>query len=111
LKLVIQRGATGIGMHNVNPGKTFQAGMGLALGLVMAGSVYSFMNCRESVIRHVILCPRCGNKNSDGNKFCNECGRPLYPPPQVTCPKCAATVAALKFCGACGTLLQRQRKR
>ncbi len=98
-------------MHNVSAGQAFQGGMGLALGLALAGSMYSLLKYPDGAVRQVILCQRCRNRNPDGNRFCNECGRPLYPPPQVTCPKCAAPVAALKYCGECGTLLRRQKKR
>ncbi|HEY3765187.1 MAG TPA: AAA family ATPase [Gaiellales bacterium] len=47
-------------------------------------------------------CPRCGNENTLGRKFCGECGAGLT----QTCPSCAAAIEpGTKFCGECGTAL------
>jgi rRNA maturation endonuclease Nob1 len=96
-------------MSNVNVGKAFSTGIGLALGLTMANYTFTALKPPEKTRR--IVCQDCGNRNPEENKFCYECGRPLYPPPRTFCPKCDATVIAAKFCGVCGALLQRQRKR
>ncbi|MFQ6068475.1 MAG: zinc-ribbon domain-containing protein [Candidatus Bathyarchaeia archaeon] len=64
------------------------------------------------MVKQAVLCLRCGNKNSIENKFCNGCGHPLYPPSQIKCSKCGAMMlATLNFCGECGLLLRRQKKR
>jgi class 3 adenylate cyclase/tetratricopeptide (TPR) repeat protein len=50
-------------------------------------------------------CPRCGFKNPEGLKFCNECGAPLRMP----CAQCGfANQPQAKFCGACGAALLPQ---
>jgi class 3 adenylate cyclase/tetratricopeptide (TPR) repeat protein len=50
-------------------------------------------------------CPRCGSENSEGSKFCIECGSSLRP----RCPGCGAyNVAQAKFCAECGTPLTGQ---
>jgi predicted ATPase/class 3 adenylate cyclase len=47
-------------------------------------------------------CPSCGGENSEGTKFCIECGRPHT----IRCGQCgAANLPQAKFCGACGTAL------
>ena len=44
-------------------------------------------------------CSSCSSDNSDGKRFCGECGSPLG----NRCPKCnAENPAANKFCGDCG---------
>jgi hypothetical protein len=52
-------------------------------------------------------CPSCNASNPTGNKFCNNCGKPLAM--QITkkvCPKCGEQAdASIKFCGNCGTKL------
>ena len=48
---------------------------------------------------HTITCPRCGERNPAGHKFCAECGGSLV----KTCPVCGAKQEADdKFCGECG---------
>jgi class 3 adenylate cyclase/tetratricopeptide (TPR) repeat protein len=47
-----------------------------------------------------MLCSACGTENSQGKRFCTECGAPLA----STCVTCgAALVGDEKFCGECGT--------
>jgi class 3 adenylate cyclase/tetratricopeptide (TPR) repeat protein len=47
-----------------------------------------------------MLCSACGTENSQGKKFCTQCGAALAP----TCVACgAALVGGEKFCGECGT--------
>ena len=44
-------------------------------------------------------CTNCGYANTDGAKFCENCGRPL----ERHCPNCGNPVSAsAKFCGNCG---------
>src|SRR4029453_6478678 len=52
-------------------------------------------------------CPSCGFKNSDGLKFCNECGTAL----KRRCAQCSfENVPQAKFCGECGTTLSDAEK-
>lgn len=47
-------------------------------------------------------CLSCGMTNSEGMRFCGECGTPL----SVICPNCSfANPAPFNFCGQCGTRL------
>jgi class 3 adenylate cyclase/tetratricopeptide (TPR) repeat protein len=49
-----------------------------------------------------LFCPACQGENSDGSKFCGECGSALA----LRCPSCgAAHVARRRFCNECGTSL------
>lgn len=49
--------------------------------------------------KNVLVCPKCGNKNSTTAQFCDECGAPL----SITCPKCGAqNDSDAKFCQKCG---------
>ena len=44
-------------------------------------------------------CPKCGEKNPAGAKFCNACGAPL----SHRCAACGAeNEPGAKFCGNCG---------
>jgi len=48
-------------------------------------------------------CPACGHKNTDGVKFCQECGSPLGAPAKTFCGQCGAQLApGTRFCGECG---------
>ena len=47
-------------------------------------------------------CPNCGAANSDGKKFCTNCGGDL----RVRCPTChGKNPTGAKFCGDCGASL------
>jgi class 3 adenylate cyclase/predicted ATPase len=49
-----------------------------------------------------MVCPACTAENSDGAKFCNECGQPLA----LRCPGCGTPHGpGQKFCEECGTPL------
>lgn len=48
-------------------------------------------------------CPECGYKNSDGMKFCQECGTSLIPAGPKLCSSCGAELTSgSRFCGECG---------
>ncbi|MDD2503793.1 MAG: zinc ribbon domain-containing protein [Clostridia bacterium] len=48
-----------------------------------------------------LTCPSCGNINSEGVKFCQECGTKLG---VLKCSKCSAILTpGTRFCGECGT--------
>src|SRR5574344_197616 len=50
-------------------------------------------------------CPNCGSENSEGAKFCEQCGTKL-PPPQRKCPSCGTVINGTpKFCPECGCKL------
>ncbi|MFQ5758925.1 MAG: hypothetical protein ACE5IF_04545, partial [Candidatus Bathyarchaeia archaeon] len=70
-------------------GEAFSAGIGLALGLVMGQSMLQTIGPpRRAEVKQVILCRGCSAENPPKNKFCNNCGQPLYPPPKITCKEC-----------------------
>ena len=49
-----------------------------------------------------MICPNCAASNTDGRKFCLECGTRLA----AGCPACGAqNDASAKFCGECGVAL------
>ncbi len=51
-------------------------------------------------------CPKCGEQNREGSKFCHGCGTKLGPP-TVACPSCgAANDPNAKFCADCGTKMK-----
>ena len=49
-----------------------------------------------------VTCASCLAENTDGAKFCVECGAPQRP---ATCPGCGFAAGAGKFCAECGTPL------
>jgi len=50
-------------------------------------------------------CLKCQFENSEGAKFCNECGNPL----EITCPKCGkANPPGSKFCNGCGQKVEKE---
>ena len=88
----------------VGVGNVVSAGVGLGLGLVLVPCMYQAMAPR--VVKPVIVCLYCRGKNTEENKFCGHCGRSLYPPPRVQCPKCGATVSGMSYCENCGSKLK-----
>ena len=49
-------------------------------------------------------CPSCGHYNSEGIKFCQECGSKLGAPENAVCPSCqASNPPGTRFCGECGS--------
>jgi len=96
-------------MSKLNFGDAFSAGIGLAMGLTMAQYMFQALKPPEKIIKQVIICLKCGNKNLGENKFCGQCGQPLYPPPPIQCPKCGATIPSnMNFCGICGSPLKEK---
>ena len=90
-------------------GEAFSAGIGVALGLVMGQYMLQTIGPpRRAEVKQVILCRKCLAENPVENKFCNNCGQPLYPPPKITCAKCGSEMpATIKFCGNCGSILEK----
>jgi class 3 adenylate cyclase/tetratricopeptide (TPR) repeat protein len=48
-----------------------------------------------------MICRQCGTSNTDGAKFCVECGTQL----EAVCPGCGTPVSGGRFCSECGTPL------
>ena len=83
-------------------GDAVSAGFGLGLGLFLVPYMFNAMSSTGKTAKTVIVCLSCGAKNAEDFKFCGYCGRALYPPRRVQCPKCGVTVPDMKFCVNCG---------
>jgi rRNA maturation endonuclease Nob1 len=90
----------------VGVGNAVSAGLGLGMGLFLVPYMFKAMVPSSKIVKAVIVCLSCGDTNAEDFKFCGNCGRALYPPPRVQCPKCGATVPSMKFCESCGTNLK-----
>jgi len=89
-------------------GEAFSAGVGLALGLAMAQSIFQTFRLPEKVVKQVIVCLNCGSRNPVENRFCGHCGQALYPPPPIQCPKCGVPMPRnINFCWRCGSPLRK----
>jgi ribosomal protein L40E len=98
-------------MVNSNIADAFSAGLGVTLGLTMAQYIFQSLYPLEEKVKQVIICLRCNYKNPVENKFCGECGHPLYPPPPILCKKCRFLMASdMNFCGRCGSSLRKKSK-
>ncbi len=95
-------------MVDVNVSDAFSAGIGLALGLTMTQHMFHFMKPQKMIKKkQVIVCLNCRSKNSVENKFCGQCGKPLYPSALVQCLKChTAMPSSMNYCGSCGSKLK-----
>jgi len=89
-------------------GRAFSAGLGLAMGLVMGQHLLRTIAVPiEVVAKQFVICQKCVAKNPIDNKFCNNCGQSLYPPPKIKCQNCLSELSVtMKFCGNCGTALR-----
>jgi len=98
-------------MSKSSVGDAFSAGIGLAMGLTMTQYMFQAMRPPEKIIKQVIICLKCGNKNPSENKFCGQCGQALFPPPPVQCPRCdTAMPSSMNFCGRCGSPLKKMKR-
>lgn len=98
-------------MSKYSVGDAFSAGIGLAMGLTMAQYMFQATKPPERIIKQVIICLKCGNKNPAENKFCGQCGQALYPPPSVQCPRCGIAMPSNRsFCGRCGYPLKKTKR-
>lgn len=94
-------------MAHITPGNAVSAGVGLGLGLAMSSYMYQALRPSEALHKQAIVCLNCRKRNSMENKYCWECGRPLYPLPTIQCGNCKANVPSMKYCGNCGTKLEK----
>jgi membrane protease subunit (stomatin/prohibitin family) len=80
------------------------AGVGAGIGLTMPFMMAQQMQqAQAGKPQEIVICPKCGAKNTAGMKFCGNCGASLTPSPTVTCQNCnAENLATNKFCGTCG---------
>jgi membrane protease subunit (stomatin/prohibitin family) len=91
-------GAAGVGI-----GAGIGVAMGNAFGKAMQGQ-------GSSGPQQVVLCPKCGNQNNVGTKFCGNCGKSLAPEAKIICPKCGSAMPeSMKFCGNCGSALKPEK--
>jgi len=96
-------------MAALNVQQGFFVGFGLALGLTMTNYMLYAYNPQARVVRPVLVCLKCGGKNSIDNKFCWHCGHPFYPALQTKCPKCGSTTTRnANFCENCGARLKEK---
>ena len=86
------------------------AGVGAGLGLTMPYMMAQQMQqAQAGKPQEVIICQKCGAKNTAGMKFCGDCGASLLPIPKIVCPECKAeNPATNKFCGNCGKPLPKK---
>jgi len=92
----------------MSTGEAFSAGLGLAIGIFMGQHLLRTTELPAEVAKQVILCQKCTANNPVDNKFCNNCGQNLYPPPKIKCQNCLSeTPVTMKFCGNCGTALRK----
>ena len=87
----------------------FSVGFGLALGLAMSNSMFYAFNPPVRVARQILVCLKCGGKNSIENKFCWHCGHAFYPRLSIKCPKCDSIMPSdISFCRNCGSRLKEK---
>lgn len=98
-------------VENEGMGSTFMnMGVGLGLGAAvgnmaqnMAGMNFDGQNIPNNL--HKKICPKCNAVIPEGMKFCGTCGT-LLEKPKLVCEKCGAEIPeGMKFCGQCGTPL------
>jgi membrane protease subunit (stomatin/prohibitin family) len=80
------------------------AGVGAGIGLTMPFMMAQHLQqAQAGKPQEIMVCPKCGAKNTAGMKFCGNCGASLTPTPTVVCQSCnAENPATNKFCGNCG---------
>lgn len=80
------------------------AGVGVGLGLTLPFMMAQQMQqAQAGRPQQVIICQKCGAKNTVGMRFCGNCGASLAPTPKILCLSCKAeNPAGMKFCGNCG---------
>jgi membrane protease subunit (stomatin/prohibitin family) len=87
------------------------AGMGLGMGMMMPGMLAQAMQSGTQAAPGggTQACPKCGQQNLAGAKFCSGCGEKLLA--SVQCPKChSPNASGAKFCSNCGAQLSGTAK-
>lgn len=94
------------------------AGLGMGLGLAsQAGGIFQNLGGAMNIAPNGSApqgnsasgntCPHCGAMNSQGQKFCGTCGKPMVV--GVQCPSCGKmNPIGQAFCGDCGTKLVKK---
>ena len=94
------------------------AGLGMGLGLAsQAGGIFQNLGGAMNIAPNGSApqgnsasgntCPHCGAMNSQGQKFCGTCGKPMVVGAQ--CPSCGKmNPIGQAFCGDCGTKLVKK---
>jgi predicted amidophosphoribosyltransferase len=84
-------------------------GVGAGCGLLMGPPIYRALAApKQRPI--VIVCLNCSVKNPDENKYCGNCGEPLYP--SVVCRVCGKKMLReWRYCGSCGASLRKKQKK
>jgi ribosomal protein L40E len=87
----------------------FSVGFGLAIGLAMGNYMLFAFRPAGRQVAQVLICLKCGGKNSVENKFCWHCGHPFYQRLTVKCPKCDSMMPSdANFCMNCRTRLKEK---
>jgi predicted amidophosphoribosyltransferase len=81
-------------------------GVGAACGLLMGPPIYRALAApRPRAV--VIVCLNCSAKNLEANRYCSNCGEPLYP--SVECKACGRKMLReWSYCSNCGTPLMKK---
>lgn len=94
------------------------AGLGMGLGLAsQAGGIFQNLGGAMNIAPNGSApqgnasagnaCPHCGASNSQGQKFCGTCGKPMVV--GIQCPACGKiNPVGQTFCGECGTKLVKK---
>jgi hypothetical protein len=88
-------------------GDAVSTGLGLGMGLALTGYMFQTMKPYGKSAKPLIVCLKCQGKNALENEFCWHCGSALHPQSQIQCNKCKATVPSMKYCGNCGSKLEK----
>jgi PPM family protein phosphatase len=63
----------------------------------------SYVGSSLAFILPAMQCPNCNTAILNGDRFCEECGTPVFVPDKNQCPKCAAGMIDREgFCQSCG---------
>ena len=95
------------------------AGVGVGAGLGMGWMMVDQMRQQgtgpgvapaQTAAAPMVICPKCGVQNPQGNKFCSGCGGKLGVQ-TIPCPNCKAEVPeGTKFCPECGKPVAATKK-
>lgn len=90
-------------------GSGLMFGVGAAYGLLMAPPFLKAL-APPKQRQTVIICLNCSAKNPDVNRYCGNCGEPLYP--SIDCRVCGKKMfKEWSYCGNCGSALRKKAKK